>query len=217
MRLVHLERLQLVELTETRRGLVETVSALRSFHGHAEPGRARRLLREQLRSSSDVVGAMQVAVRADELLDEGFVAVPSDQHLLSLVSHLSPWSDWLAARTEVSRLEALWSSWAPPGLLREVLTEVQQVHPTLTLLFVRTPRFTFECTLPLAPDELTDAPEALHPFLLTHARMRGLLMYGGGSNMPPRLLEVGWSASGYQVTRSAEVAHAMLRVLSRRY
>jgi hypothetical protein len=134
-----------------------------------------------------------------------------------LVADLRPWREWFAARHHVSRLEELWSRWAPPEVLRDIVKEVQQVHPTLTVLFVRTHRFTFECSLPLDPDELGAAPEALHPFLLTHARVRGLLLYGAGSNVPPRLLEVGWSPNGFAVTDGAEVAHAMARLVNRRY
>ena len=43
MRLLNRERLEVTELTATRRGLVETVSELCWFQGHSGPGRPRRL------------------------------------------------------------------------------------------------------------------------------------------------------------------------------
>jgi hypothetical protein len=78
MRLLNLERLELAELTATRRGLVETVSELCWFHGHGEPGRPRRVISEVLRASQGLVGDALEAVRGDELLEQGWRSVKSD-------------------------------------------------------------------------------------------------------------------------------------------
>lgn len=202
MRLVNLSRLQLVELTATSRGLIEAVSDLSSFHGQAEAGRPRRLVSEQVRQARPgLSGSALEAVRADELLEDGWNVVKSDAQLFGAVSHLSPWREWLLARDDLDALARLWRDWLPAPTLNEVLGRVVKAVPTLATLFVRTSHVTFECTLPLDATDLAHAPPALLPLLRFHARVRALYIFAGGSNAPRIQLEAGWTANGYRPSR----------------
>lgn len=217
MRLLNLERLELAELTATRRGLVETVSELCWFQGHGEPGRPRRVISEVLRASQGLVGDALEAVRGDELLELGWRPVKSDEQLLSAVAGVSPWRGWLAARDDVRHLEVLWADWAPSNRLAAILGRVNRVQATLTTLYVRTQSVTFECGLPLEPSFVAKEAGPLRPFLATHARVRGFFMRGVGSNSPPLVLESGWSPKGSNCSDGAEVAGTMLGLLDGRF
>jgi hypothetical protein len=217
MRLVNVSRLQLVELTATPRGLIEAISDLSSFHGQAEVGRPRRLVSEQVRQAGPgLVGATLEAVRADELLEEGWTVIKSDAHLFSAVSHLSPWRDWLQARDHADALAGLWRGWLRSSVLEDVVGRVVKVVPTLATLFVRTSDVTFECTLPLDATDLPQAPPALAPLLRTHARIRAMYIFAGGSNAPRVQLEAGWTARGYRPALLAPVEERITALLNGR-
>ncbi len=213
MRLLNLERLELAELTATRRGLVETVSELCWFQGHGEPGRPRRVISEVLRVSQGLVGDALEAVRGDELLELGWQIVKSDEHLLATVAAASPWRGWLEARDDVRHVDVLWQGWAPSRQRGAILAQVNRVQATLTTLYVRTERITFECSLPLEPGFVAKEPGPLRPFFATHARVRGFFLPGTGSNSPPLVLEAGWSPKGSNCVDGAEVAERMLALL----
>ncbi len=202
--------LELTELLPSQRGLIETVSPLASFFGHAAKGRPRRPRVEVLRESPTVGNTMQLEVRVDELLEKGLVPVKSDQHLLTLLANASPWKDWRAVRESPSRLTTLWATWAPKAVLDELIGSVTQVMVSLDTLFVRTARRSFECALPLEVADTLSAPRALRPLLAVHARIAALRIYGGGSNLPTQAFELGWTAQGFVGTSASLVASRLL-------
>jgi hypothetical protein len=210
VRFVNLTTLELTELLPSQRGLIETVSPLASFFGHAAKGRPRRTRVEVLRESKTVGNTMQLDVRVDELLEQGLVRVTGDQQLLTLLATSSPWKEWRAVREAPSQLTALWAGWAPTVVLEALASQVTQVMVSLDTLFVRTARRSFECALPLEPADAQTAPAELRPMLAVHARIAALRIYGGGSNVPSQAFELGWTAQGFTGTSARDVVDRMV-------
>lgn len=210
VRLVNLATLELTELLPSQRGLIETVSPLESFFGHAAKGRPRRARRETVRESNTIDRAQQLEVRLDELLEQGLVRVTGDAQLMTLLADLSPWREWLAVRREPSALAQLWASWAPPAVAMEFAAQVTQVTVSVDTLFLRTARRSFECSLPLEPADAASAPPALRPLLAVHARIMALRIYGTVSNMPSQAFELGWTTHGFAGETAHDVAARLL-------
>jgi hypothetical protein len=210
VRFVNLTTLELTELMPSQRGLIETVSPLASFFGHAAKGRPRRPRLEVLRESTTVGNTMQVDVRVDELLEQGLVRVNGDQQLMTLLANSSPWKEWRAVRAAPSQLATLWAGWAPKAVLDELIGTVTQVMVSLDTLFVRTARNSFECALPLDAADAQGAPAALRPLLAVHARIVALRIYGTNSNVPVQAFELGWTTQGFMGTSANLVASRVL-------
>jgi hypothetical protein len=208
--LVNLATLELTELLPSQRGLIETVSPLKSFFGHAAKGRPRRARRETVRESSTIDRAHQLEVRLDELLEQGLVRVTGDAQLMTLLADLSPWKEWLTVRQAPPALAQLWASWAPPAVAMEFAAQVTQVTVSVDTLFLRTERRSFECSLPLELVDAATAPRGLQPLLAVHGRIMALRIYGTVSNMPSQAFELGWTTHGFAGATAPDVATRLL-------
>ena len=209
MRLVHPKLVRVIEVTATLRGLQELELDPRDVEAYADGGTTRRLLREDLltdkRSPEDFL-----AVRIDQLLEQGWEEPKGDPGLLRALAHATPWSSWLAAAEDKRRLADAWKTWAPAPVLERIVEAVTRIVPRLTGLHLTFGTNTLECTLPLGADLLARAPAAVQPLLACHARIHGQLKF---PLRPPYLREgwtTGWTRGESNVPDSALVAEAIV-------
>ena len=89
MRLVHPTLVRVIEVTATLRGLLELELDPRDVDAYADAGKTRRLLREELltdqRSPEDFL-----AVRVDQLLEQGWEEPKGDPGMLRALANVSP-------------------------------------------------------------------------------------------------------------------------------
>lgn len=214
MRLVHPKLVRVIEVTATLRGLVELELDPRDVDAYADGRKTRRLLREELltdqRSPEDFL-----AVRVDQLLEQGWEEPKGDPGLLRALSQAEPWRSWLAAAEDKRRLADAWSGWADSVTLDRIVGAATRVVARLTGLNVSFGEATLHGTLPLGAESLARSPEAVRPLLACHARLHGRLTF---PLRPPYLREsltTGWTQGGANVPDGAFVADGIALTYAR--
>ena len=208
MRLVHPTRVRVIEVTATLRGLVELELDPRDIDAYADAGKTRRLLREELltdkRSPEDFL-----AVRVDQLLEQGWEEPKGDPGMLRALANVEPWRSWLAAAADKQRLADLWRSWAPEPHLTRIIGAVTRIVPRLTGLHVGFGAKTLECTLPLGAAALDRALPTMRELLACHARILGYLEFPLREPYVRQAWKTGWLGAESNVRDGAFVAEAI--------
>jgi hypothetical protein len=193
MRFVHPARALTLELTRTSQGLLEAEYDPANVFSWADERWPRRALK-QTQLVNPKLGDDFLAVRSDELLEQGWVLAKGDAGVLQALSNFEPWRGW------PEHLAVLWGAWASPETVRVVLQRVRRITVALTSL-----RFAFhhrhlgdamiQCGLPLPEADVVRLSEASHALLRCHAQVQGTGFWPMGWSPGREMATTGQAAS----------------------
>lgn len=173
MRLVHPRTAHQLDVSSSNGWLIETELEARDLRAWTHHHGQRRLVREERRYDPGHAAAFE-AVRADVLIEQGWVPVKGDAGALEALSALEPWASWKAVAADPDRLAELWAPWAAPDWSRSVARHAIRITATLTAL-----RMTFPgdlqptvvfARLPLGGDALSEQPPDVAALLACHGQ-----------------------------------------------